>query len=123
MKLHGVFELFNVAFVFRLWLFATERNSDLRFKPGTREKSQNQVTGADFIKQARLSVIGFVNLGKQIHHMIRLAEIVQDVVVLSMNAKLFKRFFEGPGLLKKAEDFVDLNWKSPQISNSNCPSI
>lgn len=123
MELHAVLKFLYVRAVFGSVPYTGKRHLYLCLEPGAREKSENEIKRPDVVKQARLPFIRFVNLCKQVNNMVCFAEIVQDVVVLSMNAKLFKRFFEGPGLLKKAEDFVDLNWKSPQISNSNCPSI
>ena len=85
----------------------------LCLKPCTREESENQVTSTYFIKQARLSFIRFINFCKEVCDMIRLAEVIQDVIIFSVNTKLFKFVLESARLFKKAEDFVYFDALSP----------
>ena len=85
----------------------------MTFKPRARKERDNQVAGFHFVKQARLSVVCLFNLGKQIDNVVRLSEIVQNVVILGEYAKLPKFVFERAALLKQAENFIDLQGAPP----------
>ena len=109
MSLHGIFDLLYIIPFSHAVFIAVKHHLALTFKTYTWKERKNQVTRTDFIKQARLTFIRLVDLCKQVYNMIRLPEVVQNVIIFSMNAKLFKFVLESAGLLKKTEDFVYLN--------------
>jgi len=116
MSLHGIFELVYIIPFFHAVFVAVKHHLALTFKSYTWKECKNQVTRTDFIKQTRLTFICFIDLCKQVCNMIGLTEVVQNVIIFSMNAKLFKFVLESARLLKKTEYFVYLNALSPCLS-------
>ena len=100
MKLHRVFKLLNVGPVFLLKGFSAKHQWNSCFKPGAREKCQYQIHLSDFVKHAWLSFVCSVDLRKQVCHMIGLVEVIQNVVIFSMNAELFKFILKSARLFK-----------------------
>lgn len=100
MELHRVFKLLNIGPILLLKRFTAKHQWNSCFKPGTWEKCQYKIHLSDFIKQAWLSFVCFVDLCKQVGHMVGLSEVIQDVVIFSMNAELFKFVLESSRLFK-----------------------